>query len=245
MNTIRRTIRAELRGAESSGSDRSMFAVLSTPGVKADNINVLGWEQPLPDSVPLIDTHLDGEGVSAVVGRCYPRMDDDRLVGRLTFASGDINPRAEPAFQLCANGFVDAVSVSFRPIDWSFANDRLPRGMDIAVARLLEVSVCAVPVDDDAKISPRALGLALSAQARGAATSRQLEVIARAVRTREQALHRAASGGKGQTLSEFEESVYKRYMELRACGFDAETVAREFFIPAHQVRAIVARALST
>lgn len=146
----------------SNGNERSMDAVLSTSDIALDGHRVLSWEYP--KSVPLIDTHHDGEGVRNVIGRVVPRWDGRRLLGRLEFATGDVNPDAEVAFRLCEAGYVDSVSVGFVPVEWEFANEygRAPGAMDISVAKLLETSVCAVGSDENAKILARSIRRKLS-----------------------------------------------------------------------------------
>jgi hypothetical protein len=152
------TGRLLLRSAGNGLGDRQMDAIISTPDVALDNHRVLGWSKPLPASVPLIDTHRDtADGVGSVIGKCVPRMEGNKLCGRLTFAPAEVNERGELAYQLCLNGFVDSVSVSFVPIEWEYARDRSGGGMDISEARLLETSICAVGSDERAKIFARAV----------------------------------------------------------------------------------------
>jgi hypothetical protein len=181
MKTIRSECGRILRSAANGLGDREMDALISTPDLALDNNRVLGWEAPLPASVPLIDTHRDGaDGVSSVIGRCIPRMEGRNLCGRLYFASGDVNERAELAYQLCANGFVDSVSVSFIPLEWTYAADRRGGGMDISKARLLETSIVPVGSDSRAKIFARALSRRLS----GCETTADRRIIAEAIAKR-------------------------------------------------------------
>jgi HK97 family phage prohead protease len=151
-----------LTRSRSGSVDRSMDAVLSTSGIALDGHRVLGWEYP--KTVPLVDTHRDRDGVRNVIGRVTPRRDGRRLLGRLDFATADVNPDAEVAFRLCEAGYVDSVSVSFVPVEWEYAkeNGRAPGAMDISMAKLLETSVCAVGSDENAKILARAVRRKLS-----------------------------------------------------------------------------------
>jgi hypothetical protein len=180
METIRRDTGRIARFAGAALGDRTMDAILSTTDVALDNHRVLGWETPLPASVPLIDTHRDADdGVSSVIGRCVPRFEGSRLCGRLSFAAPEVNERAEIAYKLCLNGYVDSVSVSFIPLEWKYPADR-SIGMDITEARLLETSVVAVGSDARAKIFARAV----RAHVAGRETREDRRVLAQAIRRR-------------------------------------------------------------
>jgi hypothetical protein len=152
----------------STDDDRSFAGVLSTDEVARDGHRVFAWTAP--DSVPLVDSHRDADGIARVLGRVsYIRSGASNaqrrdvmpapLHGIVTFAPADVNPAAEVAFRLYQAGICDALSVSFIPIEATRAagRGRAPGAMDISLADLCEVSVVAVPSDVNAKVIARAL----------------------------------------------------------------------------------------
>jgi hypothetical protein len=183
--------RGYLIRSAANGEDRSMPAVLSTGMVARDNhmVDPKGWTYAR--SVPLVDTHRDIDvGIRSVLGNVtYIRqgkaeLDDGvsvpALLGTVNFAEASVNPDAEVAFQLYRGGFADSLSVSFIPIEYEPARDRRSGAMNIFSAELLEVSVCAVPSDTNAKVLARAL----RRQHRGAASVEDRRAIAAAIRER-------------------------------------------------------------
>jgi len=172
------------------GSNRTLRAVLSTGEIARDGhtVDPRGWILPPSKSVPLVDSHRDGDGIRTVLGKVSEisvgstDLDSGRsvsaLIGYLNFADADVNPDAEVAYQLYRAGYADSVSVSFIPREYDYANQRgrAPGALDISAAELLEVSVVAVPSDVNAKV----LGRALRAQSAGRSLTRtHREVLAR------------------------------------------------------------------
>jgi hypothetical protein len=137
---------------------------------------------------PLIDSHRDDHGVKSILGNVgnirvgtaelESGGSGSALLGTLNFASADVNPHAEVAFQLYNAGYADSVSVSFIPVEWELARDRGPGCMNVSSAELLEVSAVAVPSDINAKTLERAV----LASVAGRATREDREIIARAQR---------------------------------------------------------------
>jgi HK97 family phage prohead protease len=63
-------------------------------------------------------------------------------------------------FDLYKGGWLNAVSVGFRPLEWEFTNDKnRPGGIDFIKQELLEFSAVPVPANPDALIEARAAGL--------------------------------------------------------------------------------------
>jgi hypothetical protein len=191
MNTIRsecgRIIR---RSADTEG--RSLPGVLSTGEIARDGhkVDPKGWVYPA--TVPLVDSHRDHEGIRTVLGNVtYIRTgtteldSGDRvpaLLGTINYASSDVNPDAEVAYQLALAGYATALSVSFIPLEYERATDRgrKPGAMDISSAELLEVSAVAVPSDTSAKVLARAV----RAHVAGRETPEDRRVLAQAIRRR-------------------------------------------------------------
>jgi hypothetical protein len=186
-----------------------MPAVLSTGLVARDShaIDPNGWT--FARSVPLVDTHRDiTGGIRSVVGNVtlirVGRADLDSgpsvpaLLGTVNFAEASVNPDAEVAYQLYRGGFADSLSVSFIPIEYESARDRRSGAMNISAAQLLEVSVCAVPSDVNAKVLARAL----RAQHRGSATAADRRAIAEAHQRRIARDDDAAGAGRERETSD-------------------------------------------
>jgi hypothetical protein len=151
--------------------------------------------------VPLVDTRRDIDaGIRSILGNVtfirVGKADLDSgdsvpaLLGTVNFAEASVNPDAEVAYQLYRGGFADSLSVSFIPIEYEPARDRRSGAMNISAAQLLEVSVCAVPSDVNAKILARAL----RRQHQGAASAADRRAIAEAIQRRIERDDAAARG---------------------------------------------------
>jgi HK97 family phage prohead protease len=90
------------------------------------------------------------------------------LFQRVQFAI-DINPVAKIAFGLYKGGFLNAVSVGFRPIKWEYGTPEAGYTVKYTQAELLEVSAVAIPAN------PEALALGLKS---GAFTQEDLATLA-------------------------------------------------------------------
>ena len=82
------------------------------------------------------------------------------LVGDTEFASAEDYPFADTIFRLVKGGFLNAVSVSWFPLDFKPAKDRArPEGIDFLRQKLLEISVVPVPANPAALATARAMGI--------------------------------------------------------------------------------------
>jgi HK97 family phage prohead protease len=66
----------------------------------------------------------------------------------IEFATADLNPMAEYVYRMVKAGFLRGASVGFRPLEWTFNEDR--KGYDYIRCELLEVSVVPVPANAEA-----------------------------------------------------------------------------------------------
>jgi HK97 family phage prohead protease len=86
-----------------------------------------------------------------------------KLKGDIEFAPAEDYPFAETIYRLVKGGFINAVSVGFMPVEYSFAKDKeRPFGIDFERQELLEISVVPVPANANALIEARAKGILLS-----------------------------------------------------------------------------------
>lgn len=83
-----------------------------------------------------------------------------RLMGDIEFAPIETYEFADTIYRLAKGGFINATSVGFRPLEWSFTNDKdRPYGIDFQRQELLEISVCPVPCNANALVEARAKGI--------------------------------------------------------------------------------------
>lgn len=124
-----------------------------------DSINPKGWDLDAFNKNPVVlwahDSWSPPIGRASNVGAI-----GKRLMGDVEFASADAYPFAETIFQLTKGGFINAGSVGFNPLEWTFVNepDR-PYGIDFKRQELLEYSVCPVPCNSNALVEARAKGI--------------------------------------------------------------------------------------
>lgn len=140
--------------AKAAGKPRTYRFVASTPNVDRagdtiqPNWNLDGFRRT---GMPILLGHdysgfPVGRGVSiGVEGR--------NLVVEIEFAKAEDYPTAGICERLVQSGFMNSVSVGFRPVKWEY----LERGMNITEAELLEVSIVAVPMNAEAVLLSKGL----------------------------------------------------------------------------------------
>jgi len=141
------------------GAERTKRFIFSDATVDhaGDSIDPKGWDLSVFRRNPVaLFSHMSWE---PPIGRASNvKVESGKLVGDIEFASADIYPFADTIYNLVAAGYLKAVSVGFKPKEWTFTNDKdRPYGIDFKKQTLLEISVCAVPCN------PNALGEARSA----------------------------------------------------------------------------------
>ena len=124
-----------------------------------DSIDPKGWDLSIfnRNSVALW-AHMSWD---PPIGRASNVLvENDKLVGDIEFATADVYPFAETIFNLVDKGFLKAVSVGFKPKEWSFSSDKnRPYGIDFKKQTLLEISICPVPCNPNALGEARSLGI--------------------------------------------------------------------------------------
>jgi len=89
-------------------------------------------------------------------------VQNGKLVGDIEFASADVYPTADTIYRLVRGGFLKAVSVGFKPLDWAFSSDKgRPNGIDFKRQLLLEISVCPVPCNPNSLAEAKSAGINL------------------------------------------------------------------------------------
>lgn len=85
--------------------------------------------------------------------------DDDALVLDVEFPTADVYPFADTIYKLYKEGFLNAVSVGFMPIEWKDGDpDKKEPRRTYSRAELLEVSGVTVPSNYNALVSARSAG---------------------------------------------------------------------------------------
>lgn len=146
-----------------SASERVVSFVFSDNSVDSygDTIDARGWDLRTFENNPIALYGHDPDDPENVIGKARNvRVQGTRLVGDIVFADASINPKAEMVFQMVKNGFLNAVSVGFEPIEWAQAKDKArPGGIDFTKQKLREISVVAIPANENALVQARAAGI--------------------------------------------------------------------------------------
>ena len=161
-----------------------------------DRILADGWDLSAYRRNPVVlFAHRDRD---PPIGRAIDiSVSNGRLTAVLQFADAATYPFADQVFRLLADGYLNAVSVGFRPLAWSRTTDPARKGgKDISQQELLEISVAPVPCLPDARVVGRGVSslsrLAL-ARAIGRGVARAIQALKQGGRHDER--HPAGSPG--------------------------------------------------
>lgn len=149
---VRVAMSAEVKAAE--GGERAIDFVLSTDSIdrQGDSIDQAGWQLANFRKNPAVCWAHDYQ--SLPVGKAKNvRIEDGKLKARCEFtAEGKIRFN-DLVFDLCRDGFLNACSVGFIPLEWNWAESEARRmGMDFHRQDLLEFSIVPVPANPEALI---------------------------------------------------------------------------------------------
>lgn len=125
-----------------------------------DTINPAGWVLDNFRKNPIaLFGHEDGNPEN-VIGRAKNvRISGQHLVGDIEFMDGSVNPNAEVVYQMVRTGFLNSVSVGFRPIEYTLPKDRSRQGgIDFLKQELVEISVVSLPANTNAVVEARRRG---------------------------------------------------------------------------------------
>tara|TARA_R100001015_G_C4617428_1_gene173704 strand:- start:304 stop:1104 length:801 start_codon:yes stop_codon:yes gene_type:complete len=131
----------------------SFIASTSSPDRYGDVIDQKGWITDNYRKNPVVLLNHDSSQLP--IGRGNVSIRNDQLVIDVEF--DDEDPRAQEVKRKAQNGFMNAVSVGFRPLE-STSRSGLPkdnkyygqRGMYYSKAELLEVSIVTIPANGEA-----------------------------------------------------------------------------------------------
>ena len=152
-------VRAISAGLEGVEGERKIKFVFSTGEVDryGDTINPKGWDLENYRKNPVVLFGHDAGTGENVIGRAVDlEQDGEQLRGTIEFIPADINPNAEMIYQMAKAGFLSAVSVGFRPIEFRAAADKSRKGgIDFLRQELLEVSVVPIPALPSALVTEK------------------------------------------------------------------------------------------
>lgn len=152
METIKRAFACEVK--EIDEQERSIWFVASTEDKDrvGDIIRVAGWKFDAYDRNPVFLWAHDSDELP--IGKCVARqIDGARLLMKIQFATVEENPLADQVYRLYKGGYLNAVSVGFKPLK------RMPihpedrwgdLGWEFIEQELLELSAVPVPANSSA-----------------------------------------------------------------------------------------------
>lgn len=152
---------------EDGGQPRTKRFTITTGAVDrdGDTIDVSGWDIAQYVKNPVVLWAHDSR--SLPIGKALEVITGpDKLSALDEFTTRDLNPLGDMVFNLVDQGFLNAVSVGFRPTKWAFNEDRGSGGWmpayDFMEQELLEHSVVPVPANPEALIEARSAGVDLT-----------------------------------------------------------------------------------
>jgi HK97 family phage prohead protease len=127
-----------------------------------DIVKANGWELTNYRANPVVlfghDYHNPPIGRTKEI-----RLEATRVLALPEFPSRDVYPFGACCGELLSKGFLNAASVGFQPIEWSFDEERL--GYNFIRQELLEYSICSIPANPLCLIEARTAGVDLAPMA--------------------------------------------------------------------------------
>ncbi len=113
-------------------------------------IDARGWKLANYQKNPVFQDSHRYDSVADTIGKALTtEIRDGALVQRIEFAV-DANPLAKVAYQLYKGGFLNAVSVGFRPLKWEDGKSGEAYRRKYIEQELLEVSAVSIPCNPNA-----------------------------------------------------------------------------------------------
>ena len=154
-------LRANAQTPDINDNGRIIRYVFSDSSVARDNhtISTGGWDLKNFMTNPVFLWAHDSGALP--IGRVVDiGAVGDRLMGTVEYLERDLYPFADTVYQLVRGGFLNAVSVSWEPLEYKFSQDKgRAGGIDFLRQELLEVSQVPVPCLPGALATARASGI--------------------------------------------------------------------------------------
>ena len=182
--------RGVVERAEANDDSRSILFIASDESLDrvGDRIMADGWELEEYNKNPVVLWSHDARQPPIGTGEVY--VEGDKLMARATFPDEKTDRFGARIYRLLKAGFLNAVSVGFRPLDFNyrFEEDAFT-GIDFLRQELLEFSVVNIPANSNAVAVARSLdfstadlervfGAPADVPAKRARQRRELEVLA-------------------------------------------------------------------
>jgi HK97 family phage prohead protease len=152
---------AGIEASQSLDPDRSAEFVISTGALDRYNstIAVDGWHTDAYQANPVVLWAHD-DSIPAIGRAANIRKDGGALRSSVTFAQPDDHPLADTIYRLVKGKFINAASVGWIPLKYSFVEggDR-GYGVDYEEQELLEWSVVNIPANPECLVGARSVGI--------------------------------------------------------------------------------------
>lgn len=150
-------------GTPKAEGDRTFRFTFSDGSVDrmTDTIDPKGWDLTHFNKNPVALAVHASSDLTAVIGKAKNvGIVGKKLMGDIEFMPGDVNPLAEMAYRMVDGGWINAVSVGFRPTKYAFSEEKdRPWGIDFKEQELLEISLVPIPANPNALLSAKAAGV--------------------------------------------------------------------------------------
>jgi HK97 family phage prohead protease len=126
-----------------------------------DSIDQNGWDLKAFKKNPVVLWAHDQSQppIAKALSRSI-KVDGKKLLATAQFMPADVSEFSYMIFQMYKLGFMNATSVGFRPLEWSFAeDDKRPYGVNFTKQELLEFSCVPVPANADALMGAKSMGV--------------------------------------------------------------------------------------
>lgn len=156
---VRKGFVPEIKGV--NVEKRTIDFIISTDHIDRDNdtISVDGWDLKDYKKNPVVLFGHD-YGKPPVAKAIRTWVEDGKLKSTAQFADKETYEFADTVFRLLAGGYLNAVSVGFSPMEWSFTEEEDRNyGVDFKRQKLLEYSVVPVPANPNALVEARSKGI--------------------------------------------------------------------------------------
>jgi HK97 family phage prohead protease len=143
--------------------NRQIKFTISTSGIDRENdrLSADGWSLKSYRKNPVVMFAHDYKQLP-VARAVSITQQDGNLVSTAEFATADLNPFADTVYRMIKGGFLNAVSVGFRPKKFkSIQRDNGNQGFDFEEQELLEYSVVPIPANPDALVAAAKHGIDL------------------------------------------------------------------------------------
>jgi HK97 family phage prohead protease len=140
------------------GQERTFRMVISDgePDRSNDQINPKGWDLEDYRNNNVVQFAHDYKSLP-IARDIETRLSKGRLLGHPQFPEQGIYAFADTVHDMLKGGFIRAASVGFKPLEWTYDEER--QGYNFNKAHLLEWSVCPIPANPRALIEARAAGI--------------------------------------------------------------------------------------